>query len=103
MIFSENYSKLELPEFTTIRKNTGFYKVGCTYWLTVSYFLGMTKMARDFQATVVNAVPIKKADMTDDIARRDADCVCEELIAKLEGWYGKKYDDYVLLTLRKVA
>lgn len=45
---------------------------------------------------------MEKAHISEQLAQNDADCSKEELIAMLEKWYGKKFDDFVLLTLEKV-
>ena len=42
-----------------------------------------------------------KNEITDSLARYDADCSKAELIAMLEKWYGKDYDDFLLLTLKR--
>ena len=44
-----------------------------------------------------------KKDITEELAQSDADCSREELIAMLEGWYGKEFDNFVLLTFEKEA
>jgi hypothetical protein len=94
MIFSENYTKLDKGVFTTIRKNTNHYKVGKTYSMQV-------KGKIDFPATIIGVKMLKKADITEEIARTDADRSRQELVDMLEGWYGKEFDDYVLITLQK--
>ncbi|HDY87413.1 MAG TPA: hypothetical protein ENH82_04765 [bacterium] len=94
MRFSKEYRKLKSNEFTTIRKNTGFHSAGCSRLINTP--------SDRFRATVVKAIPITKDGITEKIAMNDADCSRDDLISMLEGWYGKKFDDYVLLTLRKV-
>ena len=91
MKFSKNYEKLNWVIFTTIRKNTGKYKLGKTYTMNVS---GSGK----FKARIIGLLPIKKRDITDDLASVDAECSKEELLKMLEDWYGKDFDDYMLIT-----
>lgn len=91
MRFTKNYSKLKNNRFTTIRKNTGYYKVGWIYDI-------MTPKS-GFQAQVLSVTPIKKSDIDDELAISDADMTRNELIKMLERWYGKRYDDFVLMTL----
>lgn len=94
MRFTHEYCKLKLKYFTTIRKNTGFYKLGRVYTIHTPN--------QHFRAEVVTIKPIKKADITDEFAWKDADCNAKTLKEILEKWYGKKYDDFVILSLRKV-
>jgi len=91
MIFTKHYHKLNWFFFTTIRKNTGKYKLGNIYT--------MNTPTTKFKAKVIGLLPIKKKDITDDLARIDAEETKEGLIRMLDGWYGKKFDDYVLMTL----
>ena len=44
---------------------------------------------------------MSKANITERHALSDADCSRAELIAMLERWYGKEFDDFVLLTMQK--
>jgi hypothetical protein len=37
------------------------------------------------------------------MAQRDADCSANELIEKLEAWYGKTYNDFILITFMKIG
>ena len=94
MIFSHEYTKLKKNCFHTIRMNTGRYRVG--------KIIKITTPSCKFSALVVGVDHIKKADIGDDLARKDADCSPDELIGMLEGWYGKRYDDYVLIHLKKI-
>ena len=94
MKFSSNYEKLNWVIFTTIRKNTGRYKLGKIYKIDAP-----SRYKKVFEARVIGLLPIKKKEMTDDLARVDADATKEELIKILESWYGKAFDDYVLITL----
>ena len=93
MKFTKNYSKLKNRYFTTIRKNTGYYKVGWIYDI-------MTPSS-GFQAQVLSATSIKKADIDDKLAMSDADMTRGELIKMLEKWYGKEYDDFILIRLAR--
>ena len=92
MKFSENYEKLGWIIFTTIRKNTGKYKLGNIYTMNIS---GSGK----FKAKIIGLLPIKKEEITDDLASVDAEVSKERLIMMLENWYGKDFDDYILITL----
>jgi len=91
MKFSENWEKLNWVIFTTIRKNTGRYKLGNVYTMVLPNC--------KFKARVVGILPIKKKEITNDLAKIDADTTKEGLIHMLEKWYGKKFDDYILITL----
>ena len=93
MKFTKNYSKLKDSSFTTIRKNTGYYKVGWIYDIVTP--------SSGFQARVLSAIPIKKADIDDKLAMSDADMTRDELIKMLEKWYGKEYDDFILIKLAR--
>lgn len=91
MKFTKDHPKLEKNVFTTIRKNTGYYRVGRTY--TIS-----TPNDR-FKATIASGVVLQKADITDIIAQEDASMTARELVKILERWYGKRYDDFILFRL----
>lgn len=93
MKFTESYEKLGWVIFTTIRKNTGRYKLSNIYTM-------ITPNAR-FKAKVIGICPIKKKEVTDDLASVDLDVghTKENLVDMLEHWYGKDFDDYVLITL----
>jgi hypothetical protein len=95
MRFSEEYSKLRKKEFTTIRKNTGYYKVGSVRRITTP--------RQEFRAKVISSTPLAKRDITEELARKDADCSRDKLIEMLERWYGRRFDDFALLRLRRVA
>lgn len=91
MKFTSEYSKLKKQEFTTIRKNNGYYHIG-------DVFLVRTPEQR-FAVQVVGIKPINKSEITDELALDDADCTVNDLRNKLETWYGKQYDDFILLRL----
>ncbi len=91
MKFTKNYEKLGRTLFTTIRKNTGVYKLGNLYKIQTPNY--------DFYAKVIGLYPITKIQITDTLAITDAECSKIQLIQMLEKWYGKKFDDYVLITL----
>jgi len=93
MKFSKDYSKLDKPIFTTIRKYPGYM---------VGQVLTINTPTKKFMAKVTHATWMNKALITEELAHSDADCSREELIAMLEKWYGKVFDDFVLLTLEKV-
>ncbi len=90
MKFSKLYEKLEQTIFTTIRKNTGRYKLGLIYTI-------QTPLDK-FKAKVIGLYPIRKADITEDLAEVDADTNKLGMIHLLERWYGKAFDDYILIT-----
>ena len=93
MRFSKDYSKLDKPIFTTIRKVSAYYRI-----------CGIHKIktpTKEFKAMIVAGEIIAKKDITEELAQSDADCSKAELIAMLEKWYGKGFDDFVLLTLEK--
>ena len=94
--FSKDYSKLDGPIFTTIRKNTKHYRQGAK--LTGCSIQTPT---RQFRAYLIEIKTIKKKQITEKLAYSDADCSKAELITMLEKWYGKKFDDFLLLTFMK--
>ncbi len=94
MKFSHEYSKLSKKVFTTIRKNTNFYRIG--------QICQIQTPEQSFKAKVVGSGLIKKVEINDYLAQEDADMKAEKLIALLEKWYGKRFDDFVLLTLEKL-
>jgi len=93
MKFSKDYSKFKNPVFTTIRKNTQYYTYNSTHVIRTPI--------ESFDVKIIELKPIKKIDITEKLAWNDADCCRSDLVAMLENWYGKAFDDYVLLTLKK--
>jgi len=93
MIFTHEYSILKKEIFITIRRNTGFYKVGHSYQVHTP--------EQTFKAKVIEAEAISKFEIDDCLAQSDADMSAVELILLLDRWYGKTFDDFVLLTLEK--
>lgn len=91
--FSKDYSKLKNPVFTTIRKNTSHYRIGSVHAIKTP--------SNSFVAKITDSIPLRKTNITEDLAESDADCSREELIGMLEKWYGKEFNDFVLLTLAK--
>ena len=89
MKFSKNYKKLNKEIFTTIRRNKGYYR----FYQEVNIKTPSGK----FKARVIGLEILRKEDITEELANKDADCSKQELINMLEKWYGKKYDNYVLL------
>ena len=89
--FSSDWEKLGWTIFTTIRKNTGSKKIGQVHTIKTP--------SRKFKAKVIGLYPIKKEEITDDLAFIDADMTRAGLIRMLETWYGKEFDDYILITL----
>ena len=95
MKFSKEYSKLNKKRFTTIRKNTRRYKPESIYSIITP--------KQKFKARVISRLYIKKEDITDFIALYDADCSRWELIELLEKWYGRDFNDFVLITLERIG
>ena len=93
MKFSKQYEKLSDTVFTTIRKNNGFYNLWRTYSITTPQ--------NKFRATIIGLTPIKKLDIFNALSLYDAECDKYSLCDMLEKWYGKKHDDYVLITMIK--
>ena len=93
MKFSKDYSKLDQNIFTTIRKRSTTYRVGNTYKIKTP--------TKEFKAMVIGRWGMMKAAISEPLAQSDADCSRVELIAMLEKWYGKKFDDFIILTLEK--
>lgn len=94
MIFTHEYSILKKKIFTTIRKNTNFYKVGHSYQVHTP--------EQSFKAKVIKSKAISKFKIDETLARNDADMSAVELVALLDKWYGQTFDDFVLLTLEKI-
>lgn len=93
MIFTREYQKLKNKQFTTIRKNSGYYRWGATYKIKTP--------TETFKAIVTHFKPITKKEITDKVALADAECSAIELKKMLEKWYGKTYDDFIILTLER--
>lgn len=91
--FIKQWSKLENNEFTTIRKFSNYYRPGQVATVETP--------VKIFKAVVFFVRPIKKSDITENIARLDADCSREELLVLLERFYGN-HEEFVLLGLRRV-
>ena len=94
MKFSKEYSKLSADIFTTIRKRTKRYRLYDR--------VNIISPNQDFLVEVRGRLFLQKKDITEELARSDADCSRQELITQLEKWYGKKFDDFVLLQLRRL-
>jgi len=94
MIFTHEYSILKKKIFTTIRRNTSFYKVGHSYQIHTP--------EQSFKAKVIRVELINKLEIDDSLAQSDADMSAVDLILLLDRWYGKTFDDFVLLTLEKL-
>lgn len=95
MKFSKEYSKLSKKRFTTIRKNTKRYKPGSIYFIVTP--------KQKFKAKVISRVYIKKEDITDFMALYDADCSHKwELIDLFDKWYGREFNDFVIITLERI-
>jgi hypothetical protein len=92
--FSHEYSKLKKNCFTTIRKNTKYYQDGEIYKIVTP--------KQKFMARIAGRKETKKQWITEEIAWMDADCSREKLIKMLETWYGKKFNDFIFIFLRKV-
>ncbi len=91
MKFSKDYSKLNCRIFTTIRKNLGYYKEGTV--------ISIRTLNDTFSAEILSIRKIQKHNITEIIAMRDAECSKKKLINMLESWYGKSYNDFILITL----
>ena len=93
--FSQEYPKLQKEEFTTIRKNTKYYILGETYKIITP--------KHKFIARIQCLRKAGKELITEEFAKQDADCSAEELIKTLEKRYGEKYNDFIIITLKKKA
>ena len=91
MRFTKNYEKLNRALFTTIRKNTKMYKLGNIYEIQTPNF--------KLYAKIIGRYPITKIQITDKLAMADAECSRDQLVQMLDKWYGKDFDDYILITL----
>lgn len=91
MKFSHQYKKLSWPVFTTIRQNKGYYHAGQTIQIETPN--------SSFSATIVSVQPIKKANISSEIAWFDAHTTRINLLDMLEKWYSSSYDDYIIITL----
>lgn len=94
MKFSKDYSKFERKTFTSIRKNTRHYRV----LGNLGKGLKIQTPTKEFRAYIIEKRELKKSQITEKLARSDADCTKAELVAMLEKWYGKEFDDFLLLT-----
>lgn len=94
MKFSKEYSKLSSNEFTTIRKRSRLYRRG-----TIVHIVTPTQK---FDGRVIARLATYKHEITEEMALKDADCTRQELISMLEKWYGKSFDDFVLLKMRRI-
>jgi len=94
MVFTHEYSILKKKVFTTIRRNTSFYKIGHSYQVHTP--------EQSFKARVIKSKAISKFEIDDSLAQSDADMSAVDLILLLDRWYGKTFDDFVLLTLEKL-
>ena len=99
MRFSKDYSKLSSRIFTTIRKNTRYSRILGNSGNSIN----IKTPTKEFRAYVIAKNKIKKKQFTEKLARSDADCSKAELIAMLEKWYGKEFDDFLLITFMKEA
>lgn len=98
MKFTKDYSKFEKRIFTSIRKNTRHYRVlGNLSGKSIK----IQTPTQEFRAYIIEKRKIKKSQITEKLARSDADCSKAELVAMLEKWYGKEFDDFLLLTFMK--
>ena len=89
--FSQNWEKLNSVVFTTIRKNTGSKKLGQIHSIVTPI--------KTFKAKIIGLYPIRKSEISDILANYDADMNQDALIEMLEGWYGKTFDNFVIVTL----
>ncbi|GAH30398.1 unnamed protein product, partial [marine sediment metagenome] len=87
MIFTHEYSILKKKIFTTIRRNTSFYKVGRSYQVHTP--------EQSFKAKVIKSKAISKLEIDDSLAQSDADMSAVDLILLLDRWYGETFDDFV--------
>lgn len=94
MKFSKNYSKLNYPIFTTIRRNNGYYKEGRTIQVNIPN-------NKSFIADIVGIRYITLKDITETMANRDADCSRKELIELMGTFYKENANDLILITLMK--
>lgn len=93
MKFSTDYPKLDWKVFTTIRQNRGYYIPG--------EIIKINTPTKNFKAEVLAIQPIKKQDITFNMAKVDANTTAEGLTKQLIAWYGPEYNDYILITLAK--
>jgi len=93
--FSKDYSKLGSLFFSTIRKASPYYRIGAIHKIKTP--------TTEFKAQIVAGEIIGKGQISEELAQSDADCSKEELIAMLERWYGREFNDFVLFSLKRVA
>jgi hypothetical protein len=93
---SKDYSKFKNEVFTEIRK-----------WQDNYNNIGDVKIlhtpTQNIKAKIIKKERIKKADITEELAQADFDDSRDALIKQLEIWYGKKFDDFALLTMKRLA
>lgn len=93
MRFSKDYSKLDNDRFTTIRRRGTYYISG--------RIVNVVTPTKKFKAEVLMVESITKEDITEELAQKDADCSRAELIKMLERWYGKSFNRFELIHLKK--
>ena len=91
MKFSSDYSKLAYPIFTTIRHNGGYYSEG--------QIIKIYTPKEEFRAQIVGIRYIGLKDITETIAKRDADMDVERIIGLFKMFYKEKANDLILITL----
>ena len=89
MKFSKDYTKLDHPIFTTIRQNRGYYKNGQR--------IKITTPTKQFFAEIVSIRNLKLYDITENIARADADCTKESLIKLMKFYYKDYANDLIII------
>jgi hypothetical protein len=94
MKFSQDWSKLSRPRFTTIREASGYYRIGRKY-------LCETPTTR-FYAKIIHMHHLHKLEITEEIALADGETDKEGLIKRLDRFYSKDYDEFVLITMERV-
>ena len=94
MKFSKSYSKLNYPIFTTIRQDKGYYKVG--------QIINVNTPETSFEAEILAIRELSNADITENMARVDADCSKQKLQGLMNLFYREKAEELILLTLAKI-
>jgi len=92
--FSKEYSKLDLPLFTTVRFNRGYYKP--------NMIVNCETPSKAFRALVIGVRKITTDEISEELAQFDADLCKYDFIQLMKRFYKDQYNDLVLVTLLKI-
>lgn len=108
LTFSKKYLKLSRSIFTTIRWLDARYDLGRKYdivYIVPNMFHTRQKIG---EARIIKMEVVKVKDLSDEVIELDAECLRDEFMKLLEGWYKNKPDwkgadsEVQILTCQKV-